>query len=89
MRPSKAGGGASPGLGCRLFIVVLSGSQRRVLGARRPDADPIKFPDTQYEPVDWAELDGWAERRPCRGLRDVSRRVAARSRQAAARAGAA
>jgi membrane-bound lytic murein transglycosylase A len=21
---------------------------------------PIKFPDTQYEPVDWADLDGWA-----------------------------
>ena len=28
-------------------------------GARR-DTEPIKFPDTQYEPVEWADLDGWA-----------------------------
>ncbi len=23
------------------------------------DRTPIKFPDTQYEPVDWTDLDGW------------------------------
>jgi membrane-bound lytic murein transglycosylase A len=23
--------------------------------------DPMKIPDTQYEPVDWASIDGWAE----------------------------
>ncbi len=23
-------------------------------------AEPLKFPDTQYEPVDWADLKGWA-----------------------------
>ena len=23
-------------------------------------AEPIKFPDAQYEPVDWTKLDGWA-----------------------------
>src|SRR5581483_6260639 len=21
---------------------------------------PLKFPETQYEPLDWADLDGWA-----------------------------
>ncbi len=28
--------------------------------ARSGEREPIKFPDTQYEPLDWAELDGWA-----------------------------
>ena len=27
---------------------------------RSGEQGPIKFPDTQYEPVDWADLDGWA-----------------------------
>jgi membrane-bound lytic murein transglycosylase A len=32
------------------------------IGTAAPGAelDPIRFPDTQYEPVDWANLDGWA-----------------------------
>ena len=28
--------------------------------ARRAAADPLKFPDTQYEPIDWADIDGWS-----------------------------
>ncbi|HEU5478275.1 MAG TPA: hypothetical protein VFU90_00510, partial [Candidatus Tumulicola sp.] len=28
--------------------------------ARCAEREPIKFPDTQYEPVEWASLDGWA-----------------------------
>jgi membrane-bound lytic murein transglycosylase A len=28
--------------------------------ARGGAPQPIKFPDTQYEPVEWANLDGWA-----------------------------
>jgi peptidoglycan lytic transglycosylase A len=48
---------------CRLFRVVvlfisLVGMNR---AARSLDAEPLKFPETQYEPVDWAEVDGWAD----------------------------
>ena len=28
--------------------------------ARCAEREPIKFPDTQYEPVEWGSLDGWA-----------------------------
>ena len=28
--------------------------------AQSAELEPIKFPDTQYEPVDWTDLDGWA-----------------------------
>jgi membrane-bound lytic murein transglycosylase A len=26
-----------------------------------PDVDPLKVPDTQLEPIDWSEIDGWAD----------------------------
>jgi len=29
-------------------------------GGHGAEREPIKFPDTQYEPVSWASLDGWA-----------------------------
>ena len=29
-------------------------------GGRCAERDPIKFPDTQYQPVEWGSLDGWA-----------------------------
>ncbi len=38
-------------------VVVLAGIATAGRSAAR---EPIKFPDTQYEPVDWASLDGWA-----------------------------
>jgi len=38
-------------------VVVLTGIATAGRSAAR---EPIKFPDTQYEPVDWASLDGWA-----------------------------
>jgi membrane-bound lytic murein transglycosylase A len=43
---------------CRAFLLVvfvgLAGLSTAVYGG-----EPIKFPDTQYEPIDWADLDGW------------------------------
>ena len=37
-------------------IIGLSGALTIVRGQAQ---EPIKFPDAQYEPVDWASLDGW------------------------------
>jgi membrane-bound lytic murein transglycosylase A len=31
------------------------------LAARGEMREPIKFPNVQYEPVDWADLDGWVD----------------------------
>jgi peptidoglycan lytic transglycosylase A len=39
-----------------LLLIGLAG----VTTARCGEREPIKFPDAQYEPVDWAKLDGWA-----------------------------
>ena len=61
----------------------------------RPDnplaRQPIRFPDTQYEPVDWDSLDGWdkddheaafaAYLASCRALNAKSRRSNARANQ--------
>ena len=33
---------------------------RSTCRSRGAEREPIKFPDTQYEPVDWADIDGWA-----------------------------
>jgi membrane-bound lytic murein transglycosylase A len=52
--------------GVRLLILLM-GIAGVALSAQNPahgqerqqDRQPIKFPDTQYEPVDWADLDGW------------------------------
>jgi membrane-bound lytic murein transglycosylase A len=43
-----------------LLAVVCIGLVGLATAARSGDQEPIKFPDAQYEPVDWADLDGWA-----------------------------
>jgi membrane-bound lytic murein transglycosylase A len=42
------------------FLVLLIGLAGTSTAARSAETWPIKFPDAQYEPVDWANLDGWA-----------------------------
>jgi membrane-bound lytic murein transglycosylase A len=44
-----------------LFMVLLIGLTGAPAAALSGEAEPIKFADTQYEPVDWADLDGWAD----------------------------
>jgi membrane-bound lytic murein transglycosylase A len=39
-----------------LLLIGLAG----VTAARSAEREPIKFPDAQYEPVDWTKLNGWA-----------------------------
>jgi membrane-bound lytic murein transglycosylase A len=48
--------------GCRalLLVVALAASAGLASGVHAVGPDVIKFPGTQYEPVDWADLDGWA-----------------------------
>ena len=42
---------------CLLIVLVgVLGIPMTAVGQQR---EPIRFPDTQYEPVDWADLDGW------------------------------
>jgi membrane-bound lytic murein transglycosylase A len=43
-----------------LLVVVFVGLAGMPAAARSGEQESIKFPDTQYEPVDWADLDGWA-----------------------------
>jgi membrane-bound lytic murein transglycosylase A len=43
-----------------LLACVCVGLVGLATAAHGGDQEPIKFPDTQYEPVDWADLDGWA-----------------------------
>jgi peptidoglycan lytic transglycosylase A len=47
---------------CRalLLIIVSVGIAGMPMAARSGEREPIKFSNTQYEPVDWANLDGWA-----------------------------
>ena len=40
-------------------MALLAGLCGVSLNARGEEREPIKFPDTQYEPVDWTDLDGW------------------------------
>jgi membrane-bound lytic murein transglycosylase A len=46
------------------FLVAIALGIGGLAGAgtagRCAERGPIKFPDTRYEPVDWASLDGWA-----------------------------
>jgi membrane-bound lytic murein transglycosylase A len=48
---------------CRVFClsVLLIALAGHTTAARSAEAEPIKFPDTQYEPVEWADLDGWPD----------------------------
>jgi membrane-bound lytic murein transglycosylase A len=45
---------------CLRFIAVLAGLCGVAGGAFAQTGGPIQFPDTQYEPVDWSAMDGWA-----------------------------
>jgi membrane-bound lytic murein transglycosylase A len=47
---------------CRVFclLVLLLGFAGKSPAARAAETEPIKFPDTQYEPAEWADVDGWA-----------------------------
>jgi membrane-bound lytic murein transglycosylase A len=42
------------------LCALLIGLAGTVTTTQRAQADPIKFRDSQYEPVDWADIDGWA-----------------------------
>ncbi len=46
---------------CRCFclLILLAGFLGCPLASRAAEREPITFPDTQYEPVDWSDLDGW------------------------------
>ncbi len=43
-----------------LLVAAFIGLAGMAAPAASGEQEPIKFPDTQYEPVDWANLDGWA-----------------------------
>ena len=43
-----------------LLVAACIGLAGMAAPAASGEQGPIKFPDTQYEPVDWANLDGWA-----------------------------
>jgi len=47
---------------CRvsLLFVLFIAASGTITVARGAETDPIRFPDTQYEPVEWSDLDGWA-----------------------------
>jgi membrane-bound lytic murein transglycosylase A len=46
---------------CRLFclIVLLIGLAGQSTAAGSAETQPFKFPDAQYQPLDWANVDGW------------------------------
>jgi len=47
---------------CRTLCLfaLLFGFAGNTMAARNAETAPFRFPDTQYEPVDWSDLDGWA-----------------------------
>jgi membrane-bound lytic murein transglycosylase A len=42
------------------LLIALGGLVGAPFTVHGEERAPIKFPDTQYEPVDWADIDGWA-----------------------------
>ncbi len=46
-------------LPCLRLLVVIVGLLGIPIMAHGGEREPIKFPDTQYEPVAWSEIDGW------------------------------
>lgn len=42
------------------LLIVLAGFIGAPLAAHGEEPAPIKFTDTQYEPVEWSDLDGWS-----------------------------
>ena len=47
---------------CWVFclFVLLIGLAGKSPATRAAETEPIKFPDTQYEPAEWSDVDGWA-----------------------------
>lgn len=43
------------------LFVLLIGLAGNATSARSAETAPFKFPDSQYEPLAWADLDGWAD----------------------------
>jgi membrane-bound lytic murein transglycosylase A len=43
-----------------LALALAVGLASLSLAATRARADPLRFPGSQYEPIRWADLDGWA-----------------------------
>jgi membrane-bound lytic murein transglycosylase A len=43
------------------LLVLLIALAGHTTAAHSAENEPIRFPDTQYEPVEWADLDGWAD----------------------------
>src|SRR3984885_950674 len=43
----------------RSVFILLAGVIAVPLTVHAQERKPIAFPDTQYEPVDWTDLDGW------------------------------
>jgi membrane-bound lytic murein transglycosylase A len=43
-----------------LSVAIVLGLAGFANAGRCAEREPIKFPDTQYEPVEWTSLDGWA-----------------------------
>jgi membrane-bound lytic murein transglycosylase A len=43
-----------------LLVAICIGLAGIATAARSAELAPIRLPDTQYEPVDWASLEGWA-----------------------------
>jgi membrane-bound lytic murein transglycosylase A len=41
------------------LVILVAGLCGALPEAYSQEQGPLKFPDTQYEPVDWNELDGW------------------------------
>jgi membrane-bound lytic murein transglycosylase A len=48
-------------MGRGLFAAACVGMALMSSAAQSGEDEPIKFPDTQYEPVSYADLDGWAD----------------------------
>src|SRR5271166_37614 len=75
-----------------ISLAAPSSIMRPAFGQDSPQSrQPLRFPDTQYEPVDWDNLDGWdkddheaafaAYLTSCRALNVRSRRSNARAAQ--------
>ncbi len=51
---------------CRIFGVIIRlfglvvGLAGASLSAHGGELEPLKFPNTQYEPIDWVNIDGWS-----------------------------
>ncbi len=49
------------GFGRALLLALALFGAATAAAAQSGGPGPIKFPDTWYEPVDWSDLDGWAD----------------------------